>query len=194
MQETQARSEVLTIGRSEFLRDVVKLNNYCTLYYCSLIYELCLHKHACFFVSTATSWNLSASLKIPLSYQAVYQYLLDNLVSGPSFVPTVIAALHPSNRCEACKVERQMERRKLSSVGCQIFSQGTILPETNANKCQNHSLTNGSYSDTSLSYLGFLKLYKWHQSLLWRCEINIHCHFLQSSNYAQTGICQGWKM
>ena len=43
-----------------------------------------------------------ASLKIPLSYQAIYQYLLDNLVSGPSFVPTVIAALHPSNRCEAC--------------------------------------------------------------------------------------------
>jgi len=42
--------------------------------------------------------NLSASLKISLSYQAVYQYLLDNLVSGPSFVPTIIAALHPSNR------------------------------------------------------------------------------------------------
>jgi len=41
--------------------------------------------------------DLSASLKISLSYQAVYQYLLDNLVSGPSFVPTVIAALHPSN-------------------------------------------------------------------------------------------------
>jgi len=44
------------------------------------------------------SRNLSASLKISLSYQAVYQYLLDNSVSGPSFVPTVIAALHPSNR------------------------------------------------------------------------------------------------
>jgi len=43
------------------------------------------------------SWNLSASLKISFSYQAVYQYLLDNLVSGPSFVPTVIAALYPSN-------------------------------------------------------------------------------------------------
>ena len=41
--------------------------------------------------------NLSASLKISLPYQAVYYYLLDNLVSGPSFVPTVIAALHPSN-------------------------------------------------------------------------------------------------
>ena len=42
--------------------------------------------------------NLSASLKISLSYQAVYYYLLDNPVSGPSFVPTVIAALHPFNR------------------------------------------------------------------------------------------------
>ena len=42
--------------------------------------------------------NLSASLKISLPYQAVYYYLLDNPVSGPSFVPTVIAALHPSNR------------------------------------------------------------------------------------------------
>ena len=41
--------------------------------------------------------NLSASLKISLPYQAVYYYLLDNPVSGPSFVPTVIAALHPSN-------------------------------------------------------------------------------------------------
>ena len=30
--------------------------------------------------------------------QAIYQYLLDNLVSGPLFVLTVIAALHPSNR------------------------------------------------------------------------------------------------
>ena len=67
------------------------------MYYCSLIYELCLHKWACFLVSTATSRNRSASLEISLSYQAVYQYLLDNPVSGPSFVPTVIAALHPSN-------------------------------------------------------------------------------------------------
>ena len=67
------------------------------MYYCSLIYELCLHKHTRFFVSTATSQNCSASLEI---YQAVYQYLLDNPVSGPSFVPTVIAALHPSNSRE----------------------------------------------------------------------------------------------
>jgi len=41
--------------------------------------------------------NLSASLEISLSHQAVYYYLLDNPVSGPLFVPTVIAALHPSN-------------------------------------------------------------------------------------------------
>ena len=41
--------------------------------------------------------NLSASLEISLPYQAVYYYLLVNPVSGPSFVPTVIAALHPSN-------------------------------------------------------------------------------------------------
>ena len=41
--------------------------------------------------------NLFASLEISLPYQAVYYYLSDNLVSGPSFVPTVIAALHPSN-------------------------------------------------------------------------------------------------
>ena len=62
------------------------------------------------------------------------------------------------------------------------------------NKCQNHGLTNGSYSDASSSHLGFLKLYKRHQGLLRRCEINIHCHFLRSSNYAQTGIRQGWEM
>jgi len=41
--------------------------------------------------------NLFASLKIFLSYQAIYQYLLDNPVYGLSFVPTVIAVLHPSN-------------------------------------------------------------------------------------------------
>ena len=50
---------------------------------------LCLNCHVA---------NCSASLEIPLSYQAIYYYLLDNSVSGPSFVPTVIAALHPSNR------------------------------------------------------------------------------------------------
>ena len=75
----------------------VKLNHYCTVYYCRLIYKPCLHKHTRFFISTAMSRNLSASLEISLPYQAVYQYLLDNPVSGPSFVPTVIAALYPSN-------------------------------------------------------------------------------------------------
>ena len=54
-----------------------------------------------------------------------------------------------------------MEGIKLSSVGHGSFSQGTILPETNANKCpQNHSLTNSSCSDASSSHLGFVKLYK----------------------------------
>jgi len=67
------------------------------MYNCSLIYKLCLHKQARFFASTVTSWKLSASLEISLPYQAVYQYLLNNLVSGLSFVFTVIAALHPSN-------------------------------------------------------------------------------------------------
>ena len=42
--------------------------------------------------------NLTASLKISFPYQAIYYYLLDNPVSGPLFVPTVIAALHPSNK------------------------------------------------------------------------------------------------
>jgi len=41
--------------------------------------------------------NLSASLEIFLSYQVDYYYPLDNPVSGPSFVPIAIAALHPSN-------------------------------------------------------------------------------------------------
>ena len=43
------------------------------------------------------SQKLSAFFEISLPYQAVYQYLLDNLVSGPSFVPTVITALYSSN-------------------------------------------------------------------------------------------------
>jgi len=42
--------------------------------------------------------GFSASFKISASYPALYQYLLDNPVSRPSFVPTVIAALHPFNR------------------------------------------------------------------------------------------------
>ena len=76
----------------------VKFNNHCTMCYCSLIYELCLHKCTRFFVSTAMSWNLFASFKIFLFHQAIYQYLLDNPVSGPSFVPIVIAALYSSNK------------------------------------------------------------------------------------------------
>ena len=67
------------------------------MYYCSLIYELCLHKGACLFISTVTSQNCSTSLEISLPYQTVYQYLLDNLVSRPLFVPTVIVVLHSSN-------------------------------------------------------------------------------------------------
>jgi len=78
------------------VRGSVKLNNYCTVYYCRLIYKPCLHKQAHFFVSTVMLWNLSASLEIFFSYEAVYQYLLNNPVSGPSFI--IIAALHLSNR------------------------------------------------------------------------------------------------
>jgi len=64
----------------------VKLNDYCTMY-CRLIYEPCLHKCICFNCHINRT-----SFEISLSYQAHYQYLLDNPVSGPSFVPTVIAA------------------------------------------------------------------------------------------------------
>jgi len=86
-------SHSISVYATTSLVVVVELNNYCRL-----IYEPCLHKCTHFFVLTATLQNLSASLKISLFYQIVYQYLLDNLVSGPSFVSTVIATLHPSNR------------------------------------------------------------------------------------------------
>ena len=67
------------------------------MYYCRLIYELCLHK--CTSLSQLPHHKgFSASFKISASYPALYQYLLDNPVSGPSFVPTVIAALHSFNR------------------------------------------------------------------------------------------------
>jgi len=59
--------------------------------------------------------NLSASLEIFLPYQAVYYYLLDNPVSGPSFVPTVIAALHPSNK------------RNMSTSGSSISLQRKLM-------------------------------------------------------------------
>ena len=78
----------------------VKLNHYCTVYYCRLIYELCLHKQGLLLRLNCHITNCSTSLEISLPYQAVYQYLLDNPVSGPSFVPTVIAALQPSNTTE----------------------------------------------------------------------------------------------
>ena len=86
------------------------------MYYYSLIYELCLDKHTCFFVSTATSRSLSVSLEISLPYQAVYQYLLDNLVSEPSFVPTVIATLHPSNRLWALVCPNLLWHSQAASV------------------------------------------------------------------------------
>ena len=37
--------------------------------------------------------GFSAFFKTSLSCQAIYQYLLDNTVSGPSFVPTVVLNL-----------------------------------------------------------------------------------------------------
>ena len=60
--------------------------------------------------------NLSASLKISLSHQAVYYYLLDNPVSGPLFVPTVIATLHPSNRLWALVCPDLLWRSQAASV------------------------------------------------------------------------------
>jgi len=60
--------------------------------------------------------NLSASLEISLSHQTVYYYLLDNLVSGPLFVPTVIAALHPSNRLWAPVCSNLLWRSQAASV------------------------------------------------------------------------------
>jgi len=93
---------------------------------------LCLDKHACFFVSTATSWNLSASLEISLSYEAIYQYLLDNPVSGPSFVPTVIAALYPSNTMlpyesllSHMSIDKKINQKKIEN---KINIDLTILP------------------------------------------------------------------
>ena len=94
------------------------------MYYCSLIYEPCLHKCARFFVLPAMSQNLSASLEISLSHQAVYQHLLDNLVSGPSFIPTVIAAFYSPNRLWApvcpdllwCSQATSVDEKDLTSL------------------------------------------------------------------------------
>ena len=60
--------------------------------------------------------NRSASLEISLLYQTVYYYLLDNPVSGPLFVPTVIAALHPSNRLWAPVFPDLLWRSQAASV------------------------------------------------------------------------------
>ena len=65
------------------------------MYYYSLIYKSRLPKHG----ASSSQLPHCEPLCFPRdSHQAVYYYLLDNPVSGPSFVPTVIAALHPSNR------------------------------------------------------------------------------------------------
>jgi len=74
-------------------KDFVKLNKYYTVY----------TSRACISALASSSQlprhkGFSASFKISPLYQAFYQYLLDNSMSGPSFVPAVIAALHPSNR------------------------------------------------------------------------------------------------
>jgi len=99
----------------------VKSNYYCTVYYCSLIYEPCLDKHTHFFISTVILWNCSTSLEIFLFYQTVYQYLLDNLVSRLSFVPTVIAALHPSNNNEWEYWETIVENITTSTISPENF-------------------------------------------------------------------------
>jgi len=84
------------------------LINYYIVYYYSLIYKSHLPKHSASLFQTATSQSLSASLEISLSYQVVYYYLLDNLVSRPSFVPTVIAALHSSNTDQSSTKDYRM--------------------------------------------------------------------------------------
>ena len=63
-----------------WVRGSVKLNNYCTVYYCSLIYEPCLHKQACFFVSTAMSWNLSRSL-FPIKLSINICWIISQMVT-----------------------------------------------------------------------------------------------------------------
>jgi len=71
--------------------------------------------------------NLSTSFKISLSHQAVYYYLLDNPVSGPSFVPTVIAALHPSNKIVICpflRTKNSLHKVKLSHFQVQSVKDG----------------------------------------------------------------------
>jgi len=62
------------------------------------------------------SQSLSASLEIFLPYQAIYYYLLDNSVSGLSFVPTVIAALHPFNRLWALVCPELLWHSQAASV------------------------------------------------------------------------------
>ena len=47
-------SYLISVHVMTFLVVVFKLNNYCTVYYCRLIYELCLYKCTHFFISTAT--------------------------------------------------------------------------------------------------------------------------------------------
>jgi len=75
--------------------------------------------------------NLSASLEISLSHQAVYYYLLDNPVSRPSFVPTVIAAFHPSNMLnlenEGRMQDKEIERNALAHRWCLIHATMPIV-------------------------------------------------------------------
>ena len=78
------------------------------MYFYSLIYKSCLPKHSASLSQTAMLLSLSASLKISLFYQVIYSYLLDNSVSGPSFVPTVIAALYSSNSFDVNTLDIQI--------------------------------------------------------------------------------------
>ena len=97
------------------------------MYYCRLIYKLCLHKCTASSSQLPYYENLSASLEISLSYQAVYQHLLDNIVSGPLFVPTVITALYPSNIVSppsSCKCDSILKNQ-------QIYFQASDYKERN---------------------------------------------------------------
>jgi len=92
--------------------------------------------------STAMSWKLSASFEISFPYQAVYQYLLDNLVSRLSFVSTVIVALYSSNI--SMDYADRMQIRNHQSWAEQLEDEEQNTPQINMPQC--HNKTNSPLS------------------------------------------------